>query len=263
MYKGLFLMLLVLGIGSQTIANAPSSNYDNPKYTGDIVGQINACLVLGSSEGVRVYIPGTSFEAITGSVGNFKISYVQSGTYNLTVTQDGHNIGSIPNVTVVSKQTSDIGTVTLCLDNDGDGYGQDVDCNDNNSSINPAAEEVCDDGIDNNCNGQVDEGCTICTDADGDGYFVEGGCGTALDCNDNNASINPGEIEITGNEIDENCDNIRDDIDGDGYLSEAGDCDDFNPAINIGADEICTDGWDNDCDGKVDQEDVEDCLFLP
>lgn len=121
LYKGLFLMLLVLAIGSQTIADAPSSNYDNPKYTGDIVGQINTCLVLGSSEGVRVYIPGSSFEAITGSVGNFKISHVQSGTYNLTVTQDGHNIGSIPNVTVVPKQISDIGTVTLCLDNDGDG----------------------------------------------------------------------------------------------------------------------------------------------
>ena len=113
-------MLLVLGIGSQTIANAPSSNDDNPVYTGDIVGQIDTCLVLGSSEGVRVYIPGSSFEAITGSVGNFKMSHVQSGTYNLTVTQDGHNIGSIPNVTVVPKQISDIGTVTLCLNTNGD-----------------------------------------------------------------------------------------------------------------------------------------------
>ncbi|GIU00865.1 hypothetical protein TSL6_13710 [Sulfurovum sp. TSL6] len=113
-------MLLVLGIGSQTIADAPSSNYDNPVYTGDIVGQINTCLVLGSSEGVRVYIPGSSFEAITGSVGNFKMSHVQSGTYNLVVTQDGHNIGSIPNVTVMPKQISDIGTVTLCLNNEGD-----------------------------------------------------------------------------------------------------------------------------------------------
>jgi hypothetical protein len=120
LYKGLFLMLLVLGIGIQTIADAPNSNYDNPIYTGDIVGQIDTCLVLGSSEGVRVYIPGSSFEAITGSVGNFKMSHVQSGTYNLAVTQDGRNIGSIPNVTVVSKQISDIGTVTLCLNNDGD-----------------------------------------------------------------------------------------------------------------------------------------------
>ena len=113
-------MLLILGIASQTIANAPSSNFDDPKYTGDIVGQIDTCLVLGSSECVSVYIPGSTFEAITSSIGNFKISHVQSSTYNLTVTQDGRNIGSIPNVTVVPKQISDIGTVTLCLDHNGD-----------------------------------------------------------------------------------------------------------------------------------------------
>ena len=112
-------MLLVLGIGSQTIANAPSSN-DDPVYTGDIVGQINTCLFLGSSEGVRVHIPASSFEAIIDSVGNFKMSHVQSGTYNLAVTKDGPSIGSIPNVTVVPKQISDIGTVTLCLNNNGD-----------------------------------------------------------------------------------------------------------------------------------------------
>lgn len=120
LYKGLFLMLLVLAIGSQTIADAPNSNYDDPRYTGDIVGQINTCLVLGSNEGVRVYIPGSSFEAITGSIGNFKMSHVQSGTYNLTVTKDGQNIGTIHKVTVFPKQISDIGTVALCLDSDSD-----------------------------------------------------------------------------------------------------------------------------------------------
>lgn len=114
-------MLLVLAIGSQTIADAPNSNYDDPKYTGDIVGQINTCLVLGSNEGVRIYIPGSSFEAITGSLGNFKMSHVQAGTYKLTVTKDGQNIGTIPQVTVIPKQISNIGTVALCLDSDSDG----------------------------------------------------------------------------------------------------------------------------------------------
>jgi len=60
-----------------------------------------------------------------------------------------------------------------------------LDCNDNDSAVNPGETEVCGDGIDNNCNGQIDENCNIdnCTDADGDGYFVGEGC-TPQDCDD-------------------------------------------------------------------------------
>ena len=34
-----------------------------------------------------------------------------------------------------------------------------VDCDDTNSSVNPAADEICDNGMDDNCNGTEDEGC--------------------------------------------------------------------------------------------------------
>lgn len=53
----------------------------------------------------------------------------------------------------------------ICTDYDGDGYyaeGGDCgqkDCNDNSVSVNPGANETCADGIDNNCDGQIDEGC--------------------------------------------------------------------------------------------------------
>ena len=52
------------------------------------------------------------------------------------------------------------GSGNSCTDHDGDGYGQRCsmgsDCNDNDYYTHPGAPEVCD-GIDNNCNGQIDE----------------------------------------------------------------------------------------------------------
>jgi len=49
-----------------------------------------------------------------------------------------------------------------CPDRDGDGVGGKpcgADCNDDDASIKPGAQETCDDSIDNNCDGQTDENC--------------------------------------------------------------------------------------------------------
>ncbi len=45
-----------------------------------------------------------------------------------------------------------------CTDADGDGSCATEDCNDNNAAIYPGAAEICD-GVDNDCDGTVDDGC--------------------------------------------------------------------------------------------------------
>ena len=49
----------------------------------------------------------------------------------------------------------------VCDDADGDGACAADDCDPSDGSVFPGAEEVCEDGVDNNCNGEVDEGCSV------------------------------------------------------------------------------------------------------
>lgn len=125
-------------------------------------------------------------------------------------------------------------------DGDGDGFGkedagqlscevipgmvtQGGDCADDEPTVNPGAEEICN-SRDDNCDGALDEGFmpgVHFTDADGDGYgFLSGatqfGCGpfpgfapNSDDCNDSRPDVNPGAIE-TSNGIDDNCNGLTD-----------------------------------------------------
>ena len=115
-------------------------------------------------------------------------------------------------------------------DNDGDGFNASVDCNDNDPAIYPNATEICD-GIDNNCDGLIDEGLTLTTyyaDTDGDGFgdpnvslstcdgAPEGYVADNSDCFDNGIgaeTANPDATEIPGDLIDNDCDGLTDEDD--------------------------------------------------
>jgi len=162
-------------------------------------------------------------------------------------------------------------------DADGDGYISDEeggdDCDDSDPAVNPGAVEICDDQVDNNCDGDTDVG----PDADADGHDV------CTDCDDDDINTYPGATELC-DEIDNNCDDLVDndvqfvdwypDSDGDGYGDPAGttvsdcaavdgyasasdDCDDSDNTVHPNADELCN-GSDADCDSLLPENETDD-----
>jgi hypothetical protein len=51
------------------------------------------------------------------------------------------------------------GVASAATDADGDGYRWCDECDDQNAAVHPGAAEICGNGIDDNCNGLIDEGC--------------------------------------------------------------------------------------------------------
>ncbi|MFK7928817.1 MAG: putative metal-binding motif-containing protein [Myxococcota bacterium] len=99
-----------------------------------------------------------------------------------------------------------------------------TDCDDTEPSVNPAAVEVCD-GLDNDCDDQVDNNATDAStwfaDADGDGF------------GDPNASVIACVSPV-------------------GHVADNTDCDDAKRSVFPNAREQ-SDGIDQDCDGTIDE----------
>lgn len=137
------------------------------------------------------------------------------------------------------------------VDGDGDGYGSSAysrstcvapvgfvadatDCDDGDATLRPGAGERCD-GIDEDCNGLIDDlavdAPTWYADLDGDTY------GDPL-----NSAV---ECEAPA-----------------GYLSEAQDCDDTDATVLPGATEVCDDTVDQDCDGHERPCQIADLVVM-
>ena len=177
-----------------------------------------------------------------------------------------------------------------CTDMDEDGYDaispdcpEGSDCDDMNASINPGAQELCN-GVDEDCDGEVDEGFTnetcqhtcvtnefvwtgnegslnCCGNDDGEGQPYEAAESSCEDGNDNDCD---GMVDYDDpdciNQSDYNCT----DHDEDGYYQMTDqcpvgtDCEDADPSVNPGALEVCN-GLDDDCDGEIDENATSLC----
>ena len=212
---------------------------------------------------------------------------------NTPVDAELATVGSSNNICFTLEPNNLLFNTPLCNffnPNDMDFYGftNSIYCDDMNPNINPDATELCD-GIDNNCNREIDEDVFLFSyyaDADGDGFgdpntetlsceIIPGFEENMDDCDDTNENVNP-DAQKCNDGLDNNCDGEVEEIDissfyypdqdGDGYgamvyatiscLDPVGfvqnniDCDYSNPMINPDASEEC-DGIDNNCDGIV------------
>ena len=210
--------------------------------------------------------------------------------------------------------TVDNGLLTThYVDLDGDGYGapgqsaelcatipgyvtNNNDCDDTEAAAWTNNVESCDE-IDNNCNGQTDEGVlnTYYADLDGDGYGnatnttlacspPAGFVSNTDDCNDAEELAWSGKPEVCDT-VDNNCNGQTDegvlntyyyDHDNDGYgdplnttlacsvpnryVTNTNDCNDYQPLAWSGASEYC-DTVDNNCDGQIDEINAVDCVL--
>jgi hypothetical protein len=140
-------------------------------------------------------------------------------------------------------------TSTWYTDSDADGYGDsdtpftacsapsgtvadNTDCDDENPLISPAAAEICNDWVDDDCDGLFDYddpgltgGSSWYSDSDGDGY----------------GDPNTGIIH---------CEQTTD------YVADNTDCDDTSSSIHPGATEVCNGGVDDDCNTLADDDDT-------
>jgi len=265
--------LRVDGAEPPGLANGPSGEVPTGWQGAAIVSVADTSITISSSGSATLYIYDGSGAYVSD------LSVPEDGTADLS----GDLTGGSNHLVLVDDATGTIspaGTAVVEFQPDADGDGFDdatyggTDCDDEDPTVNPDAEEICD-GADNDCDGTTDEddaadASTWYADDDGDSYgdsattavacsAPSGFVADANDCDDGDAALNPDTpwyIDYDGDGYGSSSYLLYQCEQPSGYVDNAEDCDDTDASAFPGGTEVC-DGADNDCDGLTDDDDPD------
>lgn len=157
------------GPGAESACSATNSSYgETEDYIITITKGAKAMTYAWTEDPAGTTLQSNNTAVVTAANIN------QTTTYTVTATSAAGCVSSASQTVTVKP------LITWYQDADGDGYGNSAisvqecekpdgyvnaggDCSDNNATIYPGAPEICGNGTDDNCDGQIDEGCVVNT----------------------------------------------------------------------------------------------------
>ncbi|MFV2056859.1 MAG: MopE-related protein, partial [Thiohalomonadales bacterium] len=203
------------------------------KDSGGIKGQVDFC-GQGGLDGMMVYISGKQFNVITDSSGKFEFNFLPAGSYDIYYRYNGKRLNYNKGIVVNSNTFTDLSVIAMCdpsISTIGDGTP--IPPENSTSTVekqaSPAVQQKQFTAPTATNIGTVDN--------DGDGFPA------TQDCNDNDATIRPGALELCDGK-DNNCDGEIDENASFQISNGVGNCD--GGVISV---QSCRKNYAN-CDGK-------------
>jgi MYXO-CTERM domain-containing protein len=214
-----------------TVFGSSSAGVSVSSGTGTMVEKSEPTLIAGNlvtdgESGIEILVEGTELYN-NNATRNTSDYLVELGADEEL---DASNISADPLYADWKNQDFSLQSGSPCIDAGWDGELSETDYDGSDRVVDGDGDEVAIADI-----GAL-EFSGYCADADADGYQEDCGQEEDVDCDDTDASVNPGAEEVWYDGVDQDCDGNDDDQDGDGY-SQADDCNDTDADIFENCDE--------------------------